>query len=133
MTIKRKSRPNIKEGIIQVGIFDYRDNRTYSKGGSNIGNIELGWIHEKGTKTIPARPFISSVLKRRHQAIKSFIKKNLMKPNFYSSLGRLGLSLVHEGFRTKGFGKWKATGRKNPPLRDTRQLINSIKFRNKPE
>lgn len=127
--------------------------RPWKKGGghkkgkskSDLSNVDIGLIHEKGSKSgkIPRRSFLEVPLTTKMPALMSKIGNELLKglsagniQVAYAKLASIAEGVVLRAFNSSGYGTWQANSpstvaRKHSsrPLIDTAQLRQSIASR----
>jgi hypothetical protein len=116
-----------KKSAVYVGVLSSAKSR-----GEELGNAELASIHEYGTSTIPARPFLgpsTRVNAKKYAAL-------LAKVKDINDLEKIGLQAVADvqqfirdgtGMATLNSATVAAKG-SSSPLIDTGQLLRSINF-----
>lgn len=147
-----KLKINLDKALAIQGMIDKRYSarvgilgNTARKDSEDMTNVEVGAIHEFGSRTrnIPERSFLRYPLKIAMPKKSGVLGKAYMKAieaqdtrQAYETLGNVGRGVVLAAFRNKGFGRWRdlspvtiaQKGGKDTPLVDSGELRKSISY-----
>lgn len=133
--------------IVRVGILGNKANSKHrhetgelkKSGGHKIGekeseetNADIGLKMEKGSKAerIPARSWLKTPLedhlpefftKLGNEVIYRMVRTQSLKA--YQDLGVICEQIIQKGFKSGGYGKWKALSRKTVELKGSSQIL----------
>lgn len=134
-----KKTKSISDSYVAVGLPEEKTSGKIYRNGMSV--IQIGAIHEFGTKDIPRRSFLKDAFDAESKSINKTIKDEYKKvvdgiSSEDKALGRIGLkaeNISKGAFRSDGYGNWepikdstKKRKGSSKPLFDTGTLRNSI-------